>query len=332
MDPHLVHAHPAYLRVRVQVGDSQDRSQVMTANAPTRSRLTPTQYAVIAMLLASAFIAGTTLIAKVLGRPMGAVDGMHPLIVSAGRFVFALAALLVIVIARPRLRPSFKGARFDLHLGRSLCGWLGVTALFAASARMPLAEATAIGFLSPLVTMVLAILILKESATLRKAVATGLAILGALALLRPGTEAFQPAALLALAAAFLFGIESVFIKRLSDSEPPLQILIANNAIGSTVAIVAASFVWKMPIPPQWLLLATLGVVMVSAQAWFIQAMRNAEASAMTPVFYTTLVFAAFYDFALFGIWPVPLSLLGAALIMAGAWLLSRGSERVNGEA
>ncbi|MEL6642731.1 MAG: DMT family transporter [Pseudomonadota bacterium] len=302
----------------------------MTADAPTRPRLTRTQYAVIAMLLASALIAGTTLIAKVLGRPMGAVEGLHPLIVSAGRFVFALAAALIVVAARPRLRPSFNGARFDLHLGRSLCGWLGVTALFAASARMPLAEATAIGFLSPLVTMVLAILILKESATLRKAVAAGLAVLGALALLRPGTEAFQPAALFALAAALLFGVESVFIKRLSDSEPPLQILIVNNAIGSTIALAAASFVWEIPIPSQWLLLAALGVVMVSAQAWFIQAMRNADASAMTPVFYTTLIFAALYDFALFGVLPVPLSLFGAALIMIGAWLLSREPEREAG--
>ncbi|MEM9974083.1 MAG: DMT family transporter [Pseudomonadota bacterium] len=289
--------------------------------------MTRTQYAVLAMLLASALIAGTTLIAKVLGQPLGSADGLHPLIVSAGRFVFALAGLLLLIAARPSLRPDFKGARVDRHLGRSLCGWLGVTALFAASARMPLAEATAIGFLSPLVTMVLAILVLKESATLRKAVAAGLAVLGALALLRPGTEAFQPAALLALTAAMLFGIESVFIKRLSDTEPPLQILIINNVIGATLAVAAASFVWQAPIPAQWLLLAALGIVMVSAQAWFIQAMRNGDASAMTPVFYTTLIFAALYDLALFGVWPVPLSLVGAALIMAGAWLLSRGPDR-----
>lgn len=276
------------------------------------------------MLLASALVAGTTMIAKILGRPMGDTDALHPLMVSAGRFVFALAALLVVITLRPSLRPTFHRSRFDLHFGRSLCGWLGVSAMFAASARMPLAEATAIGFLNPLVTMVLAILILKESATVRKFLAASLAVAGALAILRPGSEAFQPAAMLALASAFLFGVETIFIKRLSDSEPPLQILIANNVIGATLALVAASFVWTAPTPAQWTLLVAVGLVMVAGQAWFIQAMRNAEASAMSPVFYTTLVFAALYDLVLFGVVPVPLSIIGAALIIAAAWLLSRG--------
>ncbi|MEM0937102.1 MAG: DMT family transporter [Pseudomonadota bacterium] len=285
-------------------------------------RTTPIQFAVLAMLLASALIAVTTLIAKLLGQPLAGAPALHPFVVSAGRFVFALSALLAVLSLRPRLRVTLSGARFDHHLARALCGWLGVTALFAASAQMPLAEATAISFLSPLVTMALALLFLGEGATRRKLVAAALAVFGALTLLQPGTDAFQPAAFLALAAAALLGVEAIFIKLLSDREPPMRILVINNVIGAAFSLTAAAFVWSWPTLPQWVLLVAIGVVMVAGQAYFIQAMKGAAASTVIPVFYSTLAFAAFYDFVLFGVRPTGDALFGCALIALGAWALS----------
>lgn len=282
-----------------------------------------TQIAILAMVAASALVAITMLIAKALGQPLQGQGALHPMMVSAGRFAFALVALSVVVALRPDQRPTFAGTRYDLHIARSICGWLGVTAMFAAAARMPLAEATAISFLSPLITMGLAILVLGERATARKGVAAALALAGALALLRPGTEAFHPAALLALLAATLMGIEVTVIKRLSDTEPPMRVLLINNVIGATIAIFAASFVWTTPSALQWALLILLGVIMVSAQASFIQAMKRAPASLVVPVFYITLAFAAIYDFAIFGVRPTGMALAGSALIIAGAWILSR---------
>jgi drug/metabolite transporter (DMT)-like permease len=85
------------------------------------------------MLLACALIAATTLIAKALGQGIGADGGspLHPLQVSAGRFLFAWLALMPIVAI---LRPSLKSAKLPYHIGRSVAGWAGVTCLFAASA------------------------------------------------------------------------------------------------------------------------------------------------------------------------------------------------------
>ena len=280
--------------------------------------------AAVTIVAASAIIAVTSLLAKALGRGVQG-SALHPFQVTAGRFCFALALVLVVSLW---LRPRLAGAAWSVHVGRSLCGWAGVTCLFAAAAAMPLAEATAISFLSPLATMVLAIPLLGERVGRARWSAAAIALAGALVLIRPGTDAYQPAAVIALAAAAFIGMEAILIKRLSDREPPLRILLINNAIGALIAAAAAAFVWTRPSPVQWAMLAMLGVSMLGAQALFIQALRGADASYVVPFFYTTLVFAALYDMALFGDWPDLWSRLGIAIILAGAMLLAWRQRRL----
>lgn len=279
--------------------------------------------AVAAMLGAAALIAATSLIAKGLGGAWTAA--LHPLQVSAGRFGFALLALGLVLALKPSLRPPMRGIGWRTHLARSLCGWGGVTCLFAAAARMPLAEATALSFLSPLVTIALAALMLGERAGLRTLLSAALSAAGAILLLRPGAEAVQSTALLALAAAGLFGLEAIFIKRLADAEPRVQILLVNYAIGAAVALPVAALVWTPPGASGWGLLALLGAVMVSGQALFVEAMRRGRAGAVIPAFYTTLVFAALYDLAAFGTALGPVSTAGCALILLGALAAGRGA-------
>ncbi len=275
-------------------------------------------YAAAAIIAASALIALTTLIAKSLGLGITGPE-LHPLQVSAGRFFFAFLAISVFSAFR---RPSFKGTAWHLHLARSICGWTGVTLMFAAVARMPLADATAITFLNPIVAMALAIPLLAERVGPVRWLAAGISLGGALILIRPGTEAFQPAALIALAAAGLMGVEIICIKLLSTKEPPVRILLINNSFGAIISVTAASLVWVLPSPTQFMLLAALGLTMACAQSLFIQALKNAEASYVIPFSYSTLVFAAFYDFALFGQTPVFTSFLGAVIIIGGAVLLA----------
>lgn len=275
------------------------------------------------MFLAGALVAATSLIAKSLGLETPDAPGLHPFQVSAGRFSFALFALLLVFALLPGRRPSLKGANWRWHLARTVCGWLGVTAMFAAVARMPVAEATALSFLSPIVTMGLAIVMLGEHLGLRKIIAAGFALVGALLILRPGVDAFQIAGLLALAASAFMGLEAIFIKKLSDAEPALRILLINNAIGATISLSVSLLFWLWPTETQWLLLWLLGTVMVCAQAMFIQAMKRGEASYVIPAFYSVLAFAALYDFIIWRVLPAPLSLLGAVLIVVGALVLTQ---------
>ena len=275
------------------------------------------------MLGACAIFAGTTLLAKIVGQGLNGPP-LHPFQISAGRFCFAFVGIaLVSAISRP----SFEGANWTIHTIRSLFGWAAVSCIFAASALMPLADAIAISFVSPVITMILAIPLLGEYVGKWRWVAAGVSMAGAIILIQPGTDAFQLAALIALAAALFQGTEAIAIKHLADREPPIRILLINNAIGSLIAIIAASFVWQPPSPAQWGLLVLIGGTMICAQTLFIQAMRRGEASYMIPFFYATLLFSALYDFAVFSQVPVRTSMIGATLIIAGAILLAYREHR-----
>ena len=287
---------------------------------------TPNPPAAIAfMLTATAFIAATTLLAKALGTDVLG-DPLHPLQVSHGRFLFAFIAIAsVAAIVRPRLtRPHF-----GLHIGRTVFGWGGVTLMFAAVAYIPLADATAISFLNPVFCMLLAIPLLGEKVGPWRWFAAFTALIGALILLRPGPDSFQLAALLALAAAVIMGMELIFIKKLAGRERPFQILLINNSLGLVISSIAVLPVWEMPTAAQWAALAGLGVLMATAQACFINAMARADASFVTPFSYVTLIFASLYDLLIFDVWPDAISITGALVILGGASLLAWRERRVS---
>lgn len=275
-------------------------------------------------LLATAFVAGTMLLAKMLGTDaLG--PPLHSLQISQGRFVFALALFSAGLAA---IRPRFTRVHWRIHALRSALGWGGVTLMFAATAFIPLADATAISFLNPVIGMLLAIPLLGEKVGPWRLLAAAIAICGAMILLRPTPAAFQPAALLALGAAFCLGTELNVIKLLSGRESAIQILVVNNVIGAALASAAAALVWTWPTPAQWAGLAGVGVLMALAQICFINAIKRADASFVSPFWYATLAFAALYDFAIFRVQPDAITGLGTVTILAGAALLAWREARI----
>lgn len=273
---------------------------------------------------ATAFIAATTLMAKALGSEAYG-PALHPLQISHGRFLFAFCAIATAVAI---MRPKLTQPNWGLHLGRTSFGWAGVTLMFASVAYIPLADATAISFLNPVFAMILAIPLLGEKVGRVRWSAAVLAFSGALILLRPTPESFQPAALLALGAALIMGMELIFIKKLAGRENPIQILFYNNALGLLIASLAVLPVWQMPTPAQWGLLAGLGLCMATAQAFFVNGMARADASFVAPFSYGTLIFAALYDGLFYGVQPDTITWLGAGIIVAGAALLAFREARL----
>lgn len=283
--------------------------------------------AIALMISATAFIAGTSLLAKMIGTgQLGAP--FHPLIITFGRFAFATLALWS---AAAVLRPRFGAIHWRLHVMRTTCGWAGVTLMFAAVAYIPLSDATAISFLNPVFAMIFAVFLLRETVGPWRWAAAALSLCGAVILLRPGAGVLELGALIALGSALVLGFEVILIKRLSAREAPLQLLIVNNGIGLMIASVAAAAVWSTPNAAQWAALAGIGVLMAGAQACYLNAMARAEASFVVPFSYATLIFAALYDLVIFGVVPAPISLIGAAVIIAGAALLAWREARLRGK-
>lgn len=270
------------------------------------------------IIAASALIAVTTLIAKALGT--GALGPkIHALQITHSRFLFALLGIMTVVAI---LRPKIRRPNLVWHGVRSGCGWAGATLMFASVAYIPLSDATAISFLNPVFAMLLAIPLLGEAIGRWRIVATLLAFSGALILTRPGAATLEPAALLALAAAAIMGLELIFIKKLSGAERPLQILMFNNMIGLLIASLAVVPYFQWPDAEQWLALVGLGLCMAAAQAFFVNGMARADTSFVGPFSYATLIFAAFFDLLVFEVYPDFISILGAATIVVGALLLA----------
>lgn len=270
-------------------------------------------------MLASFFIAFTTMMAKGLAGRFEAEQAIHPMQVSFGRFFFsALVWTSIWFITRQKFQPIHWG----IHGGRVVFGYATSLGIFWASSLMVLADATAISFLSSAVTLVLAMIFLGEKVRWVRWSAVAIMIVGSLILLRPGTSAFQPAALIALAAALMGGGEAIFIKLLTRKERLLQILFLNNLIGLVLATALASLVWVWPSPVQWAQLAAVGFGMAGAQVLFTWSMSRADASVIMPFIYSTLLFATLMDFWLFGDLPDFWAAVGAIIIVIGGAFLA----------
>ncbi len=290
---------------------------------PTGSKTSNVVITIGLMMMACALIAGTTLLAKALGTGWGGPK-LSPFQITAGRYFFALLAILIILaIKRPVLTPP----NIKVHGMRAFCGWVGVTAMFAASALIPLADAVAITFLNPIFTMLFAIPFLGEKVGPRRWAAAILCFAGALLLIRPGLSTFQPLGLIALLAALVLGFEAMLVKFLSNREGPIQILLFSNLIGSALAAISLGFVWITPSMTQVLGMAAIGILMLGAQALFVLALRRGDVSFVSPLFYGTLIFAAVYDRVLYGVTPSQVSLFGIAVILTGAVLLGVSEHR-----
>lgn len=276
------------------------------------------------VLIAGAFVAGTMLMAKLVGSgSLGAP--LHPFMLSFARFLFAF---LIISFACLIFPIGFSKVHWRLHCLRSFFGWGSATLLFAAAFFIPLSDASAISFTNPVIALGLAALLLHEKIGRWRIGAAGAGLIGALILTRPSPDSFQSAALLAFGAAFCMGCEVIAIKLLSGKESPLQVLLINNLIGMCLAGGAALTVWQQPTFAQWAALAAIGLLMVCAQALFIQALRRADASFVSPFWYATLAFAGLYDFIAFDVAPDGISIFGAVIILSsGAILAWRESRR-----
>lgn len=278
------------------------------------------------MTVCCAFVALSTFFAKMLGAGTEGAP-MHAFQIVVGRYGFALLALAPFMLA---FGGGLRAAPWPLYMGRAFCGAAGVSGLFAAAAMIPLADATAISFLNPVFAMILAVFFLSERVGRVRWTAAAIAMAGGLLLLRPGAEAVQPGALIALVAAVFMAAEITFAKLLSRTEGVVRLLFITNGIAVCLAAVAASFVWRAPTGAELVLMAAVGLSMVTAQALFMLTIKVADASFATPFFYGTLIFAAAYDMIWFGVVPSPFSLAGAALIVAGAVILAVREARASG--
>jgi len=239
----------------------------------------------------------------------------------------ALAVLLAFYIGR-RLPSVLRTQRLGLQVWRSIALMATTGLFFSALSFVPLADATAIMFVAPILVTALSMPLLGERVGPRRWASIVVGFGGALIIIRPGTAAMDPAALLALAAAACYALYQIATRRLSRSDGPLTTLFYSALVGAGLASLIVPFDWVAPRSlSDGLALAALGVLGGLGHFLLIKAFNAAPAATVSGFGYFTLVWAALLGFAAFGDLPDLWTIVGAATI-AGSGLYILHRERV----
>ncbi|MEP4249190.1 DMT family transporter [Tateyamaria sp.] len=230
---------------------------------------------------------------------------------------YAGQMMIVVILVAPRFRRVVRSVHPKLQIARSVLLMLATFFFFHALARVGLAEATAVISMNPLLITLGAALFLGEALGPRRIFAILLALVGALLVIRPGSDVFQPAALLPLISALCFAGYTLITRRLGPNEDVWTSLFYTGLVGSIILTAIVPFHMPTFTPISIVLLMFIGAVGTAGQLMLIRALSQAEAGLLAPFNYTGLVFAVLWGFVLFQEVPDALTLLGA-LVIAGA--------------
>lgn len=181
---------------------------------------------------------------------------------------------------------------------------------------LPLADASAINFVWPLLITVLSVLMLKEKVGVRRWAATLLGFAGMLLIIRPGTSAFQMAALYPLGAALLWSFAAVVTRSVSAHDRAATTLVWTSLVMLAGATVLIPFFWRPMTGQEWLLMSLIGGISIVGHSMLVFAYERASASFLAPFSYAQLVWATILGYLVFGSLPDRWIAAGAILIVA----------------
>ncbi|MBM3573419.1 MAG: DMT family transporter, partial [Alphaproteobacteria bacterium] len=208
-----------------------------------------------------------------------------------------------------------------------LRGLFGLSAMFTlvlALSLLPIADVTACIFAAPIFATALSVPILKENVGLRRWSAIMMGFVGVLVIVRPGMEGFQPAILVAIAAALFFAMASNAIRSIAQSEDGLTIVFYFMMLLALVSGFALPFGWRMPDLVGSILFIGLGLCGGAGQILMTAAYRLAPVAVIMPLEYTTLLWTSLFGYWLWGEVMTAGTIAGAGLVVAsGLYIVHR---------
>ena len=248
-----------------------------------------------------------------------------PLLVWA-RYGVQLLAMLVWLL--PRMGAGlFRTHRVRLHLVRAAILPLSSLCFFTSLKYLPLAEATAINYGTPVLVIILAVIFLGERMTRPRIALVMAGIAGMFLIVRPGSAVFQGAALFALGASILYGTFQILTRTLANEDS--RVLLFYPALVGTLMMTALLPWFSVDVEMPWTdvaLVVTTGLLGTIGHFLFILAFQRAPASALTPFTYMHLVWATLVGWIIFDKFPDAWTLAGMAVI-GGSGLLIALHER-----
>lgn len=229
------------------------------------------------------------------------------------RNAFGLLALLPLVL-RPG-RPPPRTAHLPRYLVRTLTGLASMLCGFWAIGHLPLSQAISLSYSTPLFVTIAAVFWLGEKVHVRRWLAVLAGFIGVLAILRPGSQAFSPGLLVAVAAALISAIVAIQIKQLSRLDAPDTVVFYTYLFWVPMSLVPALLQWRWPQGVTWVWLVATGICGTGGQLLWTRALRLGEVSALQPISFMQLPLVIVLGWWLFGERLDGWTALGAGIIL-----------------
>lgn len=302
-----------------------DSTRLPLPDKPSPNRIAPARAdrpfrGIVLILASTVFLGMSDVTAKYLSATLPSIE------IAWIRFlVFALIMSPAMLPGSPLY--SLRSQRPGLQMLRG-AALLGSSLFFISGLRfLPIAEASATGFVSPLFVTALSIVFLGESVGVRRWIATAVGLIGVLIILRPGTGAFHPAAFFPIVSALAWACTLVMTRMLSGREHALTTMTYSSITGACIMCALVPFVWVAPSWHDVLFGIFIGIASTAGQWIVVLAFRYADASVLAPFSYTQLLWVSILGFVIFGELPDIWTVVGAVFIV-GSGLYTAHRERI----
>ena len=242
------------------------------------------------------------------------------------RSAFAIVPLLIWLGWRGDLVDSIRTHNIGGHLMRGIMGSCAMFSGFFALSFLPLHDAIAIGYAAPLMVVVLAALVLKETVRAYRWAAVVVGFAGVLIMLSPHlgvglAPGIMPAgaavgALFALFGAFCSAGAAIQVRRLTSSEKTGAIVLYFSLLTTLLGLSTVVLGWRMPAGLDAVLLVSIGILGGIGQILMTQSYRYADTSIIAPFEYTTMIWAFLIGWFAFGDLPTLTVSIGAVIVAA----------------
>ncbi|WP_335949828.1 DMT family transporter [Salipiger bermudensis] len=269
-----------------------------------------TRGALLMMASMAAFTLGDTCV-----KAIGEAISLSQLLVIRGFFASLFIALLAWRLNA--LRFDLPRRDWALVLTRAVAEVCSTYFFLTALRQMPLANVTALLQMLPLTLTLGSAVFFGESVGWRRWLAIAAGFAGMLLIVRPGTEGFNLYSILALIAVAFVTLRDLVTRRMSPAVPSLTVtLVSSVAVFLFALTMSLGQAWEPITPRLGLLLAGTTLFIIAGYSLSVIVMRVGEMSFVAPFRYTGLLIALAVGLLVFGDWPVPLTLIGAAIIVA----------------
>lgn len=266
----------------------------------------PTARAVLLMLFSTVLFGLMAVVIRLASKTQ------HPFEIAFFRNLFGLLFTLPLLFKHgPGL---LKTSKLPLYLLRCAIGTVGMLAGFWAIVHLPLAQAVAISYSTPLFVTIGAVWVLGETVRARRWAAVVIGFIGVIILLHPDADTFTGASLVALLAAVMSASVAISIKFLTRTESPDAIVVFTTALWVPMSLLPALLFWQTPTGITWLWLLLAGLFGTVAHLCWTRALQLGEASILTPISFMQVLVVGVFGWWLFGESVDRFTLIGALVI------------------